>query len=232
MRGPKRFDESIRLPAPGGLITRISSPPDDPLAVVIKVGRANAGQIPAALADRLGARPGAPWTDDLRSGVLAALAADKARTHAIRTASARAVSAKQLRDRLTARGTPRPAADAIVAELAAKGLVSDENFAENFAERAAGRPIGESLVAIKLMQRGIHATLARKAAKAAFLDAGIDPARSALELARRRIRTLRSGQDPRAAQKRIYAFLARRGFDPETCSKAVRAAFASPDKAD
>lgn len=48
----------------------------------------------------------------------------------------------------------------------------------------------------------------------------------ALKLAQRKVRTLGTRVDKLAASRRVYALLARRGFDPETCREVTREAVA------
>jgi SOS response regulatory protein OraA/RecX len=48
-------------------------------------------------------------------------------------------------------------------------------------------------------------------------DRAEDPLGPALDLARRKLRTMGGRVEEQAAARRIYSLLARRGFDPDVC---------------
>ena len=222
---PKTFADSIRLPLAGGSVTRLITSGGDIPVVTIRVGRASGGTLTIAAASRLGIREGAAWTGELRAAVLAELARQKGAEYALRIAAARPLTRRQVQDKLVQRGMTFDAARAIAEDLALRGVIDEKSLAEHVASGAMGRPrMGKSVVVMKLRRRGVDAKTAQRAADQAEADSGVDPREVAMELARRRVRTLPKGLDARGAQRRVYAFLARRGFDPETCMAAAKQA--------
>lgn len=230
-RKPKTFAETVRAPkvvgadGRGRVVTRVLPVVDEPEAVSIRVGRASAGRMGAAAAARLGIREGAAWTAELREEFIKELALGRARVHALRAAAARPLSRRQLRDRLTHRGLDAGAAQRIADELAERGVINEAALARHVAQGELSRgKSGTMLVVAKLRRRGIEAGMAGKATADAASDVGYDPREGAMTLARKKARTLPKGLDARAAQRRVYGYLARRGFDPGTCIEATRAA--------
>lgn len=223
---PKTFAESVRIAPAGGVITRLVGSANRPDVVSIRVGRASGGAVRSSVAARLGVKPGAAWTAELRAEVLAAIAADKAREYAVKIAAGRPLTRMQVQQKLAQRGVAFGAARLIAEDLAARGIIDESALAEHVARGAfARKQSGKSLVVAKLRRKGVDAKTAQKAADLAEADAGVEPREAAIALARRKAARSPKGLEPRAAQRRVYAFLARRGFDPETCMAAVREAF-------
>ena len=71
----------------------------------------------------------------------------------------------------------------------------------------------------KIRQRGIPAATASEAAEARLKDR--DVLADAVDLARRKARVLRPGEDPQVVARKLFAYLARRGFDADVCRAAV-----------
>jgi regulatory protein len=79
----------------------------------------------------------------------------------------------------------------------------------------------------ELRRKGVAADVANEAVSQALADVGMDEEEAALEVARKRARSLRS-LEPAVARRRLYAFLARRGFDSNLVARVVRAALEAP----
>jgi regulatory protein len=98
--------------------------------------------------------------DDPRSARLAALKLLNRRDH----------GARELAERLVARGFLRPAADAAVAGLAQERLVDDRRFAEHLVAYHANRGRGPVAIAHRLREAGVAAESARAAVDASAAD--------------------------------------------------------------
>jgi regulatory protein len=109
-------------------------------------------------------------------------------------------------------------------DLEAAGLVEDRRFArEVVRDQATRRLAGDRSIRSNLLQKGVG----REVVDEALEEAGEEPERAA-ELARRRAPRL-AAVSPDAAERRLYAFLLRRGYGPgiarEACRKALFEAF-------
>jgi regulatory protein len=127
-------------------------------------------------------------------------------------------SGRELTRRLRRRGAPADIAQAVVADLTARGYVDDQAFARWWAEaRARGRRVGSRRLRQELAAKGIPREMAEAAIAAAFEEVG--EADRALEAARRRLPALTRG--PRAAA-RLADYLLRRGYPASAVRRAVR----------
>lgn len=138
-----------------------------------------------------------------------------------RAYSRAALEARLLRGRGAGTAPSPEDVAAVVAELAAAGLVDDEALARHAAQRRlAEAPESAAALSARLRARGIPPEVARQAADEAF--AGQPPeewARRALERAWPRY----AGLPPDVAARRAFALLLRRGFPAEAARSALRA---------
>jgi SOS response regulatory protein OraA/RecX len=124
-----------------------------------------------------------------------------AATRALRT---RPLSEQRLRDRLRDRGFPEKAERAALATLSDAGLVDDGRLAHGRARALGERGWGNAVIAFRLAGEGLP-------------DADVHAALAELEPEAARARRVVAGHDDRKA----WALLARRGFDPETIEAAL-----------
>ena len=190
---------------------------------VVVMGR-SLGTISKAEAERLGLTVGREWTASLATKLARAMEDDAARVAAARLLDVRPRSVGELRQRLRQKRIKQATADRLVNELESQGKLDDESFAKVYAASAANKPVGARLIEARLRQKQVAPELARRASRAAL--AGRDPIEDATALARKKLRTLPAKLDAPARARRLFGALARRGFDPETCRRAVRAVVA------
>lgn len=149
--------------------------------------------------------------------------------HAVAILSRRPRSERDLRLRLRRAGATDADVTAAIAQLQNLGLQNDAAYARHVAEsRAAGARVSKRRVEQELRRKGVAADVASAAVSDALGDVGIDEETAALESARKRARSLRK-LEPAVARRRLYAFLARRGFDSNLVARVVRAALDAPD---
>jgi regulatory protein len=161
----------------------------------------------------------------------------------------RSRTTQELRQRLVVLGYPTDLVDQTVDRLLVLGYLDDEGYARAWiAGRDRSRPRGASALRRELQRKG----LARELVDAALHErddaltadrvepasepmigepasADLDAARRLLD--RRRV-ALARGADPRRTRQRAYALLARNGFDPDVCRRALIAFGADPLETD
>ncbi len=229
-RRAARF-EPPDLPPAGGVISVINRAPDAPDVLTIRVGRKSAGRIHESAAADLGIDIGVTWTDRMRDAVAAAMLLASAPEWAIHAVARRSMSRVMLTTKLTQRGLPRPAAARIAADLQAAGLIDEKSFAEGVVGSTISRKAtGTRLLVNTLRAKGIEGKMAAKAVEKVTREADYDPRAAALDLARRKHRTMGTRLDPQARQRRLYGLLARRGFDAELCREVVATVVRTPDE--
>ncbi len=154
----------------------------------------------------------------------------RAREMALRWLAVRARSRAEIERRLIARKINRDVARATVERLADADLVDDEVYATSRMAALRQKGAGPRLIEHKLREMGVGRELIERVVRTEFEHADQD--REAIELARKRLgRSLGSGKsglqgegDVRTISRRLGAFLARRGYGPQTCARAVEAA--------
>jgi regulatory protein len=144
----------------------------------------------------------------------------KAREASLNLLSYRPRTARELERRLRRKQFPEGVAESTVEELVDKGLVDDSAFAESFVrDRVRLRPRGRRRLVQELRAKGVDAETAEAAVGEVMETEEV----SELELAREAVArwTRRPGEDPQRARRRLYSFLARRGFGGETVRRIL-----------
>jgi regulatory protein len=158
----------------------------------------------------------------------------RARERALRLLAIRPRSAAEVRARLTRDRVSETAIRAVIAGLAADGLLDDVAFARAWiSRRTSGSSYGPRRIRWELREHGVPPAVIDRAFREAFADEG-DPGeieeRSALALIRRRLRGYRQLAPDRRA-RRIAAFLERRGFSEATIVRILRMVDSAEERA-
>ena len=201
---------------------------DDQSRLTVRVGRARFGPVHAVDRDGLGLSPGASLDAAARGRLADALAREAARADALRLLGTRSRSRRDLLHRLTQKGHDRGSAGSALDRLERVGLSDDESPARDRATGLAdsGRA-GPRAAEGKLRAIGIDGPTAAAAVREAY--AQTDLLAQATEAAHRRARTFPTALDRPTRQRRLFGFLARRGYDHDTCRRAAQAALGGPD---
>ena len=132
-------------------------------------------------------------------------------------------ASRDLRQRLLRKGDLPADVDAALQRLKEIGVLDDEAFARHVARCLLGGGRKASAgVQGDLQRRGVPRELAERATREVAIEEQVDEAGSALELARRRLRSLQS-LDPLTQRRRLSAYLQRRGFKTPQVMAAVAA---------
>ena len=189
-------------------------------AVRITAGGRRVADLRPASVVALGLRDGTPLTPHLHAAINARAAFEQAYKAARTAIARRPLSAQTVRDRLSRRGFDSSAIDAAVETLLAEGLIDDTDLARRLLrEENARGGAGPALLTSKLAARGVDPDAAMRAIEE---DDAPPPATRALHAAERRAASLPADLPPEAKARRLYAFLARRGFEEHDAAEAVR----------
>jgi regulatory protein len=137
--------------------------------------------------------------------------------------AARARARTELRRLLLRKKEPAELVDAALERLAAAGFLDDAQFARQFARsKALGASMSRRRLGQELSRRGVDRETGDGAIDEVFEEEGVDEAALIDAAARKKLRTLvRLEADVR--RRRLYAFLARRGFDASEIARVVAA---------
>ncbi|MBM3277024.1 MAG: regulatory protein RecX [Candidatus Handelsmanbacteria bacterium] len=143
----------------------------------------------------------------------------KARQLALKYLGQAARSAEQVRQRLEKASFPAPVIDEVLAELAQRRWLDDEQFARSWLEGRLGkRAMGRQRLAQELAQRGVAAETAARVL-GEFAGALNDP--EAMVGLLRRQRGRYAGLEEQKAKRRMLDFLRRRGYAEDGVWRAV-----------
>ncbi|MGE5593839.1 MAG: regulatory protein RecX [Betaproteobacteria bacterium] len=150
----------------------------------------------------------------------------KARTYAFKLLAMADRTVGELRSKLEGKGFSEDVVNETVAEMASLGYLDDAKLAARFAEKCAEeRGIGPHRIRAELSRRGVAGSLIDEVLSHAF--EGEKESEVALVVAR--TWTEQHGaseslcsEERSAARRRLYSFLARRGFSSEAIERALR----------
>ena len=151
--------------------------------------------------------------------------------YALRLLTARSYTVRDLRRKLVHREYSPDDVNATIERLERSGLLDDASYAERFAR---GKLVNESAsrrrVAQLLVRKGIAQDVVEDAVARVVESEDVDAAVSIEKVARKKLQTL-TGLDPRVARQRLFAFLARRGYDLEDIKRTVSLLAGGPFRA-
>lgn len=150
-------------------------------------------------------------------GLEDAVALEARRLHtydrALNMLAVRARSSSELARALVRKGEVRPHVDWAVARLIEQGLLDDAAFARSFARaKVVGGKQSRRRVQQELARKGVSRTLSNDAIDTVFDEEAVDQRAIVEEAARKKLRSL-TGLDPVVQRRRLYGFLARRGYE-------------------
>lgn len=187
------------------------------------------GRVSLEIVEQFGLRVGRQLDDAGRSALDEAIASLGTYDRALNMLATQARSQRDLRRRLIQKGELEAHVDAALGRLAAAGLLNDDQFARQFARsRVLGRGASRRRVKDELFRRGVQGSAADEAIAEVFEDEQVDEASLVEAAARKKLRTLGSADAP-TRRRRLYAFLARKGYDGALIRDAMRRVLAPSD---
>ncbi|OYV64828.1 MAG: hypothetical protein B7Z72_12800, partial [Gemmatimonadetes bacterium 21-71-4] len=181
-----------------------------------------AAAVPVEAVQRLGLHVGAEF-GPLREAVEAEAAALALWDRATGLLAARARSRTELRRALMRRDEPAARVERVLERLERAGYLDDAEFARQFARsRALVRGMSRRRVQQELARRGVPREAAETAIAEAFADEGADEYAAVERLARKKLPGL-ARLDAFTRRRRLYAFLARRGFEADDIRRVLAA---------
>jgi regulatory protein len=168
--------------------------------------------------ERLGLRIGLAYSESLAHRVTVEAAALHTFDRALAMLAARPRAARDLERTLVRKGEPAEHVAAAVERLISSGLLDDAQFARQFIRaKISGAGLSRRRLQSELWRRGVARDVIDGALAEVIEEDEVDEDAQIAQVAAKKLRTLRSA-DPTAARRRLYAFLARRGYD----SSAIR----------
>jgi regulatory protein len=152
----------------------------------------------------------------------------RAKQAALSLLAARPRARRELADRLRRKQFPAAAVEWAVTEADRLGLIDDRAFAESWVrDRLKLRPRGSRALVAELMQKGVERDTASRAVARVLHAEQADEATLCLQSAQKWLRAHGGGADAadadqrRRTQRRLAAFLQRRGYAPDHIRPAL-----------
>lgn len=168
-----------------------------------------------------GVKEGKALTRRAAEDVLAAVRRTIVLDKALDLLAVRARASRDLRVRLRRAGATDPDISWTVDRLVAQGFVDDASYARQVARsKALSGGVSKRKVISALRQKGVSAEVAAEAINATLAEVDLDEYGAALAAAQKRVRALAS-LDPAKRRQRLYAFLARRGYESDVVRRVL-----------
>lgn len=171
-------------------------------------------ELDAAVAIELGLREGAGFSWEELEEARVAGERPLAMGRSLNLLGYRARSEGEIRTRLGQHGYAPKTIDTVVARLFELGYIDDEEFARQKAREKARR-YGPRRVSADLLKSGVGREVAAGAVQEEFAG------RSELEDARSAVARRYNGGGSEAEARRVYGFLARRGYSAGVCAEVA-----------
>lgn len=204
------------------VITGLSGVPNRSDRLRIAVNGIVLGDLTLDFVADQGIREGRSMSRQEAEEVLAAVGRTVVLDKALDLLAVRARSSRELRVRLRRAGAPDAEITWAIDRLLAQGFVDDAAYARQVARaKALSGGVSRRKVMNVLRQRGVAAEVASEAIDATLADVDLDEHGAALAAAQKRMRAL-SSLDPSTRRQRLYAFLARRGYESDVVRRVLK----------
>jgi regulatory protein len=161
--------------------------------------------------------------DEVRDAVSREAALLATYDRALNLLALRARSARELRRQLVRKGEPADQVDAAIARLQVAGFLDDGAFARQFARsKAVGAGMSRRRIQQELGRRGVARQIGDDAIADVFEEEQLDERAVVEQAARKKLRSLKN-LDADTRKRRLYAYLARRGYDLDDIRRAMQA---------
>jgi regulatory protein len=161
--------------------------------------------------------------DEVRDAVSREAALLATYDRALNLLALRARSARELRRQLVRKGEPADQVDTAIARLQTAGFLDDGAFARQFARsKAVGAGMSRRRIQQELGRRGVARQIGDDAIADVFEEEQLDEHAVVEQAARKKLRSLKA-LDAETRKRRLYAYLARRGYDLDDIRRAMQA---------
>jgi regulatory protein len=222
---PRRFSarDEPREPAifaPDARITEISESNRRPGRFDVLVDGRRAAMLSVDGIVRLALHVGDEWTEPLAQRAADEAEALRVFDRGLAMLAVRAYAVRELRMGLLRKKEPEPLVDAAVARLVTLGALNDEVFARQFVRTSVSRE-GIRRIQSELGRRGVSRELAAAAIAEVREEERVDPDEALDRIAARKLKTM-SKLDGPTKRRRLYGFLARRGYEPDEIRRVIK----------
>jgi regulatory protein len=170
--------------------------------------------------ERLGLRVGMIVDASLARAIAEEAGLSRAYDRAMMMLAARGRASDELKRLLIRKGEDAGVVGRIIERLTASGFLDDDAFARQFARARSTSGVSRRRIEQELGRKGIDRNAAAEAVAETFAEERVDESVAIARAAEKKLRTLRTVDD-QTRRRRLYAYLARRGFDVDAINEVV-----------
>ncbi|HEY7878925.1 MAG TPA: regulatory protein RecX [Gemmatimonadaceae bacterium] len=190
----------------------------------IEVDGEDVGALSLDAIERLRVYVGAPADERMLESVASEARALHTYDRALAMLASRPRASRELERLLVKKGEPPEHARAAIERLIGLGLLDDTAFARQFARaKLAVGGLSRRRLQSELARRGVAREVSQAAIDEMLVDEAVDEAAILDQLAARKLHSLRD-LAPDVQRRRLYAFLSRRGYEPDDVRASVKRA--------
>lgn len=203
-------------------VTAIVPNPRKPGRFSLEVESENIATLSIEAIERLRLVTGAAFDDRIAADVEREAGILATYDRALGMLAVRGRASHDLRCVLVKKGEPAACVDVAIERLERAGFLNDASFARHFTRaKVIGGGLSRRRVQQELTKRGVPREVSVEAIDAVFVEEGVDEEVSLERIARKKLRTLVKVGAP-TRKRRLYSFLARRGYDGSDIVRVIR----------
>jgi regulatory protein len=189
---------------------------------VLDVDGAEVATLSIEAIERLRLGSGVPFDDRLALEVEREAGILDTYDRALNMLAARGRASADLRRVLIRKGEPADRVTIAIERLERAGFIDDASYARQFTRsKGVGGGLSKRRVQQELAKRGVARDVSDEAIETVFVEEGVDEEASIERVARKKLRSL-SSVDDATRKRRLYSFLARRGYDSDAIGRVIR----------
>jgi regulatory protein len=155
---------------------------------------------------------------------------EDARAYALRLLGQRSYTTRDLARKLKTREFPPEEIERTIERLTETGLLNDERFALSYSRtKLSGSGASRRRIAQALARKGIPRELSERAVDQVIEDEGIDTAANLEKIAKKKLASY-GDLEPHEIRRRLYGFLARRGYDIDEIRRVVAGVWSEEER--
>ncbi|HEX4468697.1 MAG TPA: regulatory protein RecX [Gemmatimonadaceae bacterium] len=214
------------------LITSITASPRRPGRFDVAVGGAHVATLSLEAIERLRLAVGVAVDERLDAALSREASIVATYDRALNMIALRARSSAELRRLLARKGELPEYVDVAIERLLRAGFLDDASFARQFARsKAVGAGLSRRRVQQELARRGVAREVADVAIAEVFAEEHVDEEGTLERVARKKMKSLERF-DASVQRRRLYSFLARRGYDSDDIARTLRTVMSRDEAVD
>ena len=211
---PRTYRASAPIEIPTGIVTAIAGSARAPGRFDLFVDHQPVARLGIQGIERLKLRVGLDIDERLAAEIAEEATVSRAYDRAMLMLAARGRASGELRRLLVRKGEDARIVGAVIERLIGAGFLDDDAFARQFARSKSTSGTSRRRIEMELGRKGVDREVATTAVSETFAEEQVDERVAIDRAAEKKLRTL-SKVDDQTRRRRLYSYLARRGFDPD-----------------